>query len=369
MKIKRRSLIAVAFLSAVLFCVCSITAFGEDRGVEVIAGPEETKSVTEDSDIETDKADAVIVKADGEDSDASAVINGDVESDEGHGVVIEADEGKASAEINGDVEADEDGIDAKADNGGTVNVKVDGDVKSDEDDGIDAKADNGSSVSIAVDGDIKSEESGLDLGVSGGSSIDVVVTGTIDGKQAGIVTNAGTKDADGKVSVTAWKIVVNKDKNGKEFVALDKDGAINSTFEKTIKYIIKIRDPEYISLPDLEKGEYGYTAYEGDEIKVRIDIPDGYEIEHVYWDDDEEHELTRGEDGFWYVRIPKGGGVILSVDLDDDDDDSEAEDSGSGYRASSPNTGDREELAAWSVIMMAALALLIAMIRNKAVNR
>ena len=42
---------------------------------------------------------------------------------------------------------------------------------------------------------------------------------------------------------------------------------------------------------------------------------------------------------------------------------------GEGYRASSPNTEDREELAVWSVIMMAAMAMLIAMIRNKALNR
>lgn len=366
MRKKTGSFLTVTFLLAMLFCVCSITAFGEDRGVEVIAGPGEQKSVTENTDITTNKADAVTVIANGEGSGASAVINGDVESDEGHGVVVSADKGKASAVINGDVEADEDGIDAKADNGGTVTVRVDGDVESDEDDGVDAQADNGSKISIVVDGDVKGEEEhGLDLTVSGSSAIDVAVTGKVEGDKAGIVTNACTPDCDGTVNVIAWKISVNKDGSGRPFVALDTNKAINSAFEKTIKYIIRIKDTDIISLPDLEKGEFGYTAFEGDEIRVRIDVPDGRELEHVYWDEDEELELIKGEDGFWYVRIPKGGGVVLSVDLDDDDDD----DSGEGYRASSPNTGDREELAAWSAIMLAAMALLIGMIRKRTFNR
>ena len=365
MRNSTRSLITILFSFALLFCAGSVMAFGTDQPVDVSAGAGQEKSVTVDEDVTTEKADAVKVTAEGEGSDASATVNGDVESDEGHGVVVEADKGKASAVINGDVEADEDGIEAKAKNGGTATVKVDGDVESDEDDGVEAKADGGSSVSVVIDGDLTAEETGLDLSVTGGSRIDVVVTGTVEGGEAGIITNACTPGARGKVNVTAWKIVVNKDKNGKEFVALDKSGAVNRAFEKTIKYIIRIKDTDYISLPDLEKGEYGYTAYEGDEIRVRIDIPDGYELEHAYWDDDEELELIKGDDGFWYVRIPKGGGVILSVDLDDDDDD----DSGEGYRASSPNTGDREELAVWSVIMMAAMAMLIAMIRNKALNR
>ena len=240
-------------------------------------------------------------------------------------------------------------------------------MESDGDASIDAEAINGSKISIVVGSEAEGKEEGLDLKVSGGSSIDVVVKDKIEGDKAGIVTNACTPDCDGTVNVTAWKIVVRKDGGGKEFVALDHNNAINSAFEKTIKYIIRIKNPEYISLPGLEKGEYGYTAYEGDTVKVRINIPDGYELEHAYWDDDEELELIKGDDGFWYVRIPKGGGVTLSVELDDDDDDDE--DSGEGYRAASPNTGDKEDLIMWSVVMLAAVALLAGIIRKRALNR
>lgn len=367
MKSKTRSLITILFLLAMLVCVCSITAFGDDGSVKVVAGAGEQKSVTENSGVKTDSADAVTVIANGEGSDASAVIGGDVESDKGHGLVIEADQGKATAVINGQIETEnQEGIEAKADNGGTINVKVDGDVESDGDAAIDAEAKKGSKISIVVGSEAEGKEEGLDLKVSEGGSIDVVVKDKVEGDKAGIVTNACTPDCDGTVSVTAWKIVVRKDGEGKEFVALDQNNAINSAFEKTIKYIIRIKNPEYISLPGLEKGEYGYTAYEGDTIKVRIDIPDGYELEHAYWDDDEELELIKGDDGFWYVRIPKGGGVTLSVDLDDDDDD---DDSGEGYRASSPNTGDKEDLVMWSVVMLAAVVLLAGMLRKRALNR
>lgn len=376
MRNKTRSLVTILFTSVMLLIVCQITAFGTDQPVEVTAGAGEEVSVTVSEDVKTDTEDAVTVKAEGEGSSASVTVNGDVESDENHGVVIEADKGEATAEIKGDIEADEDGIDAEAKNGGTVKVNVDGNVESDEDDGIDAEAEKGSSVNIVVDGDVKAEEeSGLDLNVSGGGSIDVVVTGTIEGKEAGIVTNACTPDIEGKASVTAWKIVVNKDKDGKEFVALDKDRNINSEFEKTINYIIRINDPAIISLPGLTKGEYGYTAHEGDKVMVKLDIPDGYKLKHVYCDEDKELEAVKGDDGNWYVVIPKGGGVTLSVDLeidfhdsDDDDDDSE-HDSGSGVRASSPKTGDREEIALWSAVMLAAMGLLIAMFRKRMLNR
>ena len=94
-----------------------------------------------------------------------------------------------------------------------------------------------------------------------------------------------------------------------------------------------IKQPEYISLPGLEKGEFGYTAFEGD-------------------------------DGFWYVSIPKGGGVTLSVDLA-----KQAKASGESYRASSPNTGDREDLIMWSAIMLAAMALPAGLIRKRALSR
>ena len=38
MKSKTRSLITILFLLAMLVCVCSITAFGDDGSVKVVAG-------------------------------------------------------------------------------------------------------------------------------------------------------------------------------------------------------------------------------------------------------------------------------------------------------------------------------------------
>ena len=344
------------YLTLILI-LSGVYVFADDEGVKVVATEGQEETVTVNKDVSS-KGDAVIVKAEGEGSSAEVTVNGDIESDEGHGAVVSADEGSASLSVNGDIEADEDGIDAKAYNGGSVKVDVEGDVESDEDGGIDAAASDGGSVDITVDGDVTSEEeSGLDLKVSNGGSIDVAVTGTVSGKQSGIITNAETPGCDGDVTVTVWKIKVNE-KDGKKFVALDYNGKINRKFEKTINYIIKIKDPRYISLPNLKKGKFGYTAHEGDVLLVRVDVPDGYDLDHLYWDEDKELELIRGKDGNYYVEVPLGGGVILSLDLDEEDDGPVVKAAYAG-----PATGDKEELMLWIAIMLTAFGLFIKTIK------
>ena len=367
MKKHMKTMVRIMCTLTLLFAVSTVWAFAEDQAVEVKATDDQEESVKVNNDISTDTKDAVTVTADGDGSKAEAEINGDVESGEGHGVVVSADGGSASVDVKGDIKADEDGIDAKADNGGSVTVNVDGNVKSEEDGGIDAAADNGSSVEINVDGDVTSEsESGLDLKVSGGAAIDVAVTGTIEGKESGIITNAGTPGCDGEVNVTAWKIKVNKDKDGKEYVALDYDKKINREFEKTINYIIKIKDPDYISLPGMKKGKYGYTAHEGEEILVKLDVPDGYNLKHVYQDEDRELEVIKGRDGNYYVKIPKGGGVILSVDIEKQRRREEEVYVKAAYHdGGSPKTGDKEELVRWIALLMTSVALMISRIKNR----
>ena len=365
MKVKTRSLITILFAVTLLLIMGSITAFGADEGVVVSAPEGGEQSVTINSDITTETADALTVTADGEGSSAEVTVNGDIESDEGHGIVVSADGGDVSVTVDGEVEADEDALEIHADNGGNVTVSIDGELESDEDDGIDANADNGSSISVVVDGDVEAEEEvGLDLTVSGGSTIDVVVTGEVEGGDAGIVTNACTPGCDGTVNVTVWKVNVKENSAGTAFVALTDKGAVNSAFEKTINYIIRIADPDIISLPGLVKGKYGYTAHEGDVILVKLDVPDGREVEHVYADEDQELELIKGADGNYYVKVPKGGGVELSVELDDDDDD----DDDFCYVAmtrTTPKTGDRQGLTLWSGIMLTAMMLLFLMLRSR----
>ena len=367
MKKKSRILIRILLSLAFIIVLGAATTFAEDNAEVVNAAGGQEKSVTINNDISTETKDSVTVTAEGEGSKAEAEINGDIESGEGHGVVVSADGGSASVDVKGDIKADEDGIDAKADNGGSVTVNVEGNVESVEDGGIDAASDNGSSVEINVDGDVISDgESGLDLKASGGASIDVAVTGTIEGKEAGIITNAGTPSCDGEVNVTAWKIKLNKDKAGKEYVALDYDKQINREFEKTINYIIKIKDPDYISLPGMKKGKHGYTAHEGDEILVKLDVPDGYDLKHVYQDEDQELEVIKGRDGNYYVKIPKGGGVILSVDIEKQRRREEEVYVKAAYHdGGSPKTGDKEELMRWIAILLTSAALMISRIKNR----
>ena len=100
------------YLTLILI-LSGVYVFADDEGVKVVATEGQEETVTVNKDVSS-KGDAVIVKAEGEGSSAEVTVNGDIESDEGHGAVVSADEGSASLSVNGDIEADEDGIDAKA---------------------------------------------------------------------------------------------------------------------------------------------------------------------------------------------------------------------------------------------------------------
>ena len=56
-------------------------------------------------------------------------------------------------------------------------------------------------------------------------------------------------------------------------------------------------------------------AYEKDTVTLKLEIPKDKELIAVYGDDGQEVPLEKDADGNYYVVVPRGGGVILSVDL------------------------------------------------------
>ena len=96
-------------------------------------------------------------------------------------------------------------------------------------------------------------------------------------------------------------------------------------FEKeNIHYIIKVEQPEEgatLSVTDEEGNDletsFDYdVAYEGDKVILKVDLEKGFELKAAYNGEGEDKvELEKDEDGNYYTIVPKGGGVILSVEL------------------------------------------------------
>ena len=54
--------------------------------------------------------------------------------------------------------------------------------------------------------------------------------------------------------------------------------------------------------------------------KLGIAVPDGYTLTGAYNGEGEKIALEKDADGNYYVVVPRGGGVYLSVELEKDED-------------------------------------------------
>ena len=67
------------------------------------------------------------------------------------------------------------------------------------------------------------------------------------------------------------------------------------------------------------EGTYDYKGYkvakEDDIVILKIDLKKGYELVDAFWDEDQKATLLRDAGGNWYLAVPRGGGVLLSVKL------------------------------------------------------
>ena len=85
----------------------------------------------------------------------------------------------------------------------------------------------------------------------------------------------------------------------------------------------KLEDNSDASLSAVE------TAHEGEKVILKVDVDDGYELNGAFNGQGEKVALQKDENGDWYVIVPKGGGVYLSVTVsriehkkkDNDDND------------------------------------------------
>lgn len=160
----------------------------------------------------------------------------------------------------------------------------------------------------------------------------VFASDTLHGSE-GAIALAGDTQLE-RDSVIAWKVESDTDdlvcrlrvnENADDYT-LEPDREA----EKNIGYVIRTEAPEAgatlmalkgdgspldageILMYDGDPIQVDY-AYEGDKVILRINMEDGYELDGVFSDEGKTESLLVDENGNYYVIVPRGGGVMLSV--------------------------------------------------------
>ncbi len=185
-------------------------------------------------------------------------------------------------------------------------------------------------TNLTITGDITGEQFGMQIMVPDDQDMTALVDGTITGDTAGIVLEEYTEIGD-NLKMAVWEVVPNKDKAlivrsttddyGKTVYTEDREA------EKLLRYIIRIEENSrpYIDAYGTTdfmagNGDMYQVAGEGDKILMKLNIPSDKELVAAYWDKNQSEAgklLVDSATGEYYVEVPRGGGVMLSVILKD----------------------------------------------------
>ena len=254
-------------------------------------------------------------------------------SENGSETDIEFSVGSGSA---GGSESDSDAGSASSDRKATAagaghTENSDNDMDNDKEDSDDVKDDSRENAA--------SKDAGLVL--KGEGEFDILITGTLKSDGTPILIDKEVNPND--VSITVWKIekssgsendkeghIVKEGIRGEDSTVTDKSNKV----EAEIKYIIRIEPSQesIICLSGVGESHDLPVANEGESVTLKIAVPDGYKLIGAYNGIGKKALLRKDEHGDYYVTVPRGGGVFLSVELekdsdDDDDDDADEDDS------------------------------------------
>ena len=179
---------------------------------------------------------------------------------------------------------------------------------------------------VEIVGDVTAEEGGIVIDMPyEKSKLDVIVDGTVSGELASVLLDERTV-TDG-VTLTVWAIEENENGNLAERYHryMDDKGewqyellGADEEFEQEIQYIIKVEQPELGEL--WTDGTYDYEGYnvahQGDEVTLKVNLPFGYRVKNAFNGTDTKVKLGRNSKGQYYLTVPRGGGVMLSVTLE-----------------------------------------------------
>lgn len=161
------------------------------------------------------------------------------------------------------------------------------------------------------------------------STNNVLVANEINADKVGVLIDKIPEPDEGEdvpvnstLNLTVWKIKLNERGNVAEYTSEgDNVHKAATDFEKRIMYIIKVEQPKKGGTIKAVKADgsaletsFEYEiAREGDKILIKPTLKDGFEIVAAYNGLGEKIELTKDENGNYYLIVPKGGGVYLSA--------------------------------------------------------
>ena len=84
-----------------------------------------------------------------------------------------------------------------------------------------------------------------------------------------------------------------------------------------IQYIIRIEptQKDMISTQGTTELDGYQVAHEGDTVTLKLNIPRGYAVAAAYGDVGQQVALLKDANGDYYIVVPRGGGVLLSLKL------------------------------------------------------
>ena len=178
---------------------------------------------------------------------------------------------------------------------------------------------------VEVIGGVTAKEAGVFVDLTNDKSkIDVIVEGTVKGDTQSVLVSEDTT-GDG-LTLTVWEIKPNSDGNLVERVKEIKqqeDGTWKQVtesaadIEKKIQYIIHIEPTQtsYITTQGTTAYEGYNVAKEGDTVTLKVNVPDGYTLANAFNGTDTKVELVKDAAGNYYLIVPRGGAVTLSVEF------------------------------------------------------
>lgn len=192
--------------------------------------------------------------------------------------------------------------------------------------------------SIQIHGNVISDGIGVYINNNDTPAItDVLVENEIRAEGVGVMTRIvpdpiDDSSAANRINLTVWKIQLNGDANAAEYElrsgtysdVVESRGR-DQVMEKRIMYITKVEQPDEggtLQAVDADGNalptSFGYpVAHEGDKVVLKADLETDWMIKAAYNGQGEgKQQLSKDQNGDYYLIVPKGGGIYLYADLE-----------------------------------------------------
>ena len=200
----------------------------------------------------------------------------------------------------------------------TSSLTVNGNVSGAQEAGLMVSATEGQ-ANATVLGNVTAAGVGVYALASDDGKADVLVNGTIKGGKAGVMFAGATSN----ISVTTWKIESDGQIVASNGLYPSAESSKNADSSKSVNYIVKLEQPKVggrLFATDatgaaLRTSHDYQVANAGDTVLAKVDLQPGYRIVAAYNGDGTKTKLTMDSNGNYFVVVPEGGGVYLSVEL------------------------------------------------------